>query len=282
MEAMKWDGWLFCTCAFVGCGTASAPPVDAVEVPAVGSTAEAVAPNASALRRGQTDSGIVWRELARGSGRDHPQLNDEVEVLYTGFKKAGGRFDGTDGTPARFNVARVIPAWTEILQMMVAGDRWRIEVPAALAYGDEPEVRGAPAGDLVFELELVRIHPAPPVPDDVAEAPALATRTGSGLAYVTLSEGEGTRHPGGIDKVLVHYTGWTADGKMFDSTIVRGEPARLQVNAVIEGFAEMLGLMVEGDEVRVWIPPDLGYGVEPKPGRPHGLLVYEIELIEVE
>ncbi len=275
---MRW--WWFAW-VLVGCGGTRPSGPEAVDVTPVEASVETNEPPPSTPRRGETDSGIVWRELARGRGDVRPLLNDHVEVRYTGYKKSGARFDGTGEATAEFNVAKVIPGWTEILQMMVVGDRWRIEVPAALAYGDEPEQRGAPAGDLVFELELVGIRPAPKVPDELSAPPALATRTDSGLAYVTLEEGDGTRHPGGIDEVLVHYTGWTTDGRMFDSSVVRGKPARLQFNGAIEGFSEMLGLMVEGDKVRVWVPPELGYGSEPKPGRPHGLLVFEIELIEL-
>lgn len=118
-----------------------------------------------------------------------------------------------------------------------------------------------------------------PAPPDVAAPPSSATRTASGLAYRVLHRGQGRRHPTRTDEVVVHYTGWTTDGEMIDSSRTRGHPATFRVDRVIEGFAEALELMVEGQRLRVWIPADLAYGN--RPGRPQGMLVYDIELIEI-
>jgi FKBP-type peptidyl-prolyl cis-trans isomerase len=79
--------------------------------------------------------------------------------------------------------------------------------------------------------------------------------------------------------VTVHYTGWTTDGKMFDSSVVRGEPATFAVTEVIPGWTEGLQLMVEGEKRRFWIPEPLAYGgrTEPK-----GMLVFDVELIQIK
>src|SRR5436305_7771251 len=71
-----------------------------------------------------------------------------------------------------------------------------------------------------------------PAPDDVAAPPADATKTASGLASKVLAKGTGKDHPTPQDKVKVNYTGWTKDGKMFDSSITRGEPATFGVGQV--------------------------------------------------
>ena len=63
-----------------------------------------------------------------------------------------------------------------------------------------------------------------PPPDDVKAAPADAKKTASGLAYKVLTPGKGKAHPTATSEVTVHYTGWTTDGKMFDSSVLRGEP----------------------------------------------------------
>ncbi len=118
-----------------------------------------------------------------------------------------------------------------------------------------------------------------PAPDDVAGAPADALRTGSGLAYKVLVEGEGEGIPGPTDRVNVHYTGWTTDGVMFDSSVQRGVAATFGVNEVIAGWTEALQLMNEGDEFRLWIPQNLAY--RGLPGRPQGMLVFDVELIKV-
>ncbi len=77
----------------------------------------------------------------------------------------------------------------------------------------------------------------------------------------------------------VHYTGWTTDGKMFDSSRTRGQPARFPLRAVIAGWTEGLQLMTVGEQRRLWIPEALAYkGV---PGRPAGMLVFDVELLSI-
>jgi peptidylprolyl isomerase len=120
-----------------------------------------------------------------------------------------------------------------------------------------------------------------PAPSDVAAAPADAKKTPSGLALKVLTPGKGKDHPGPDDKVTVHYTGWTTDGKMFDSSVARGEPANFRVSGVIKGWTEGLQLMTTGEKARLWIPGKLAYGDNPgQPGMPAGTLVFDVELID--
>jgi len=118
-----------------------------------------------------------------------------------------------------------------------------------------------------------------PAPADVAEPPADAERSDSGLASKVLEPGTGDRHPQPTDVVEVHYTGWTTDGKMFDSSVVRGQTAQFPLNRVIAGWTEGLQLMVEGETRRLWIPQHLAY--QGRPGRPAGMLVFDVELIRI-
>src|SRR5262245_10709304 len=76
-----------------------------------------------------------------------------------------------------------------------------------------------------------------PAPENVAKPPATADKTASGLASVVLQPGKGTSKAGPTDLVTVHYTGWTTDGKMFDSSIGR-TPPRFPVDRVIKGWGE--------------------------------------------
>ena len=125
--------------------------------------------------------------------------------------------------------------------------------------------------------------PQLPAPPDVAAAPADAARTPSGLASKVLSAGRGTRHPRPNSTVTVHYSGWTADGRMFDSSVVRGEPATFGLDQVITGWTEGLQMMVEGEKRRFWIPGKLAYGDTPsRPGAPAGMLVFDVELIRID
>jgi peptidylprolyl isomerase len=81
--------------------------------------------------------------------------------------------------------------------------------------------------------------------------------------------------------VTVHYTGWQAsDGRMFDSSVQRGEPATFPLDGVIPGWTEGLQLMTVGEKRRLWIPANLAY--EGRPGRPQGMLVFDVELIGIE
>ena len=78
--------------------------------------------------------------------------------------------------------------------------------------------------------------------------------------------------------MTVHYTGWTTDGKMFDSSMVRGSPATFELGQVIKGWTEGVQLMVEGEKTRFWIPENLAYkGQSP----PFGTLVFDVELIRI-
>ena len=124
--------------------------------------------------------------------------------------------------------------------------------------------------------------PTIPAPPDVAAPPADALKTPSGLASKILRVGLGRDHPGLRSTVVVHYTGWTTDGKMFDSSVARGEPAEFGVTQVIPGWTEGLQLMVTGEKRRFWIPGDLAYDRSPDPSTPKGLLVFDIELIQIK
>jgi FKBP-type peptidyl-prolyl cis-trans isomerase len=118
-----------------------------------------------------------------------------------------------------------------------------------------------------------------PAPPDVKAPPKDAKKTPSGLAYKVLTPGTGKKHPSATSQVTVQYTGWTTDGKMFDSSVTRGEPATFPLDRVIKGWTEGVQLMVEGEKSRFWIPEEIAYG-----GRrdPKGMLVFDIELLKIQ
>jgi len=119
-----------------------------------------------------------------------------------------------------------------------------------------------------------------PAPPDVAAAPADAVRTSSNLASKVITPGTGTRHPRPNSTVTVHYTGWTTSGRMIDSSVTRGQPSTFRLNGVIDGWTEGVQMMVEGEKRRFWIPGNLAY--DGTPGRPQGMLVFDIELIKID
>jgi FKBP-type peptidyl-prolyl cis-trans isomerase len=97
-----------------------------------------------------------------------------------------------------------------------------------------------------------------------------------------LRAGEG-RSPQASDTVTVHYAGWTTDGKLFDSSYTRGEPATFPLGRVIGGWTEGLQLMREGGSSRFVIPPELAYGARGAPPKigPNATLVFQVELIRI-
>jgi peptidylprolyl isomerase len=220
----------------------------------------------------KTASGLASKVIKAGTGKAHPAATDFVTVHYTGWKTDGTMFDSSvlRGKPAGFPLDRVIAGWTEGVQLMVEGEKRRFWIPEALAYKGQRE----PKGMLVFDVELISILSAPA---DVKAAPADAKKTASGLAYKVIKPGTGGRHPNPNSMVTVHYTGWTTDGKMFDSSVVRGMPASFGLDGVIKGWTEGLQLMVTGEKTRFWIPQDLAYkGQSP----PYGTLVFDVELLD--
>ena len=105
-------------------------------------------------------------------------------------------------------------------------------------------------------------------------------RPWSRLASRVLRKGTGTEHPSRTSKVTVHYSGWTTDGELFDSSVRRGTPSSFRLDQVIPGWTEALQLMVVGELRRLWIPEALAYrGQE---GRPQGMLVFDVELLAIE
>ncbi|MDC3285706.1 FKBP-type peptidyl-prolyl cis-trans isomerase [Flavobacteriaceae bacterium] len=107
--------------------------------------------------------------------------------------------------------------------------------------------------------------------------------TESGLQYVVLKEGKG-RKPKTTDRVKVHYHGTTVDGTVFDSSVDRGTPSEFGVTQVIKGWTEGLQLMTVGSKYKFFIPQELAYGANPRPGiiKPYMALIFEVELLDIK
>ncbi|HNV02873.1 MAG TPA: FKBP-type peptidyl-prolyl cis-trans isomerase [Vicinamibacterales bacterium] len=252
--------------------TAAAPPV----VRSYVAPADVAAPPVDAVK---TASGLATKVLVPGTGTAHPKADDFVSVHYIGWTAQGKMFDSSypRGKAASFQLPRVIPGWSEAVQLMVVGEKRRAWIPEALAYKGRKD---KPQGMLVFDIELLEIKPGLATPEDVAAVPADAQKTRSGLAYKVLAPGTGTVHPKRSSRVTVHYSGWTTDGKMFDSSVLRGEPATFPLDEVIPGWTEGVQLMVAGEKRRFWIPQRLAY--DGQEGMPAGMLVFDIELVGIK
>ncbi len=107
--------------------------------------------------------------------------------------------------------------------------------------------------------------------------------TASGLQYIVMKEGTGAQ-PVATSNVTVHYHGTIPNGTVFESTVEKNQPATFGLNQVIKGWTEGVALMKEGAKYRFFIPQELAYGANPRPGgmiKPYMPLVFEIELLKI-
>ncbi|MGB9430574.1 MAG: FKBP-type peptidyl-prolyl cis-trans isomerase [Gammaproteobacteria bacterium] len=231
--------------------------------------------------------GLAYQVLRSGTSSAHPTPDSIVTLNYISWTTSGRPFDSSvnpDGStsPATFPLNTVIVGLQEAVPLMVEGEKMRVWIPGKLAYanGNRP---GLPKGMLVFDIELLNFTANPYTPPkDVAAPPADATRLPGGLAYQVLRAGTGSTHPTLASTVTVNYTGWTTDGHKFDSTFDASggaSPATFPLHKLIQGWQDMLPLMVTGERVRVWIPGALAYDNRNRPDAPKGMLVFDIELL---
>lgn len=104
----------------------------------------------------------------------------------------------------------------------------------------------------------------------------------SGLVYEIVQPGTGA-FPKPTDTVKVHYTGTLIDGSVFDSSVQRGEPAEFGLDQVIPGWTEGLQKVNVGGKIKLYVPPQLAYGDEGRPGiPPAATLVFDVELLEIK
>lgn len=243
--------------------------------PAAPSAPDNLTPPAGATT---TASGLAYEVLSEGTGTEKPDGNDLAVVHYTGWISEDGKLfaTSTTGAPQLLPLEALIEGWTEGLQLMNEGARWRLWIPGELAYAG---VEGRPQGMLVFEVELLDVRHIPDVPADLAAAPADAETGRNGLAWTVLEDGTGEGSPGPGDTVKVHYIGWNQEGQWFDSSYGKGSPAVLEFDTLIDGWKQALREMVPGEKRRLWVPGELAYANDRS--KPQGLLVFEVELLEV-
>jgi len=239
--------------------------------PAPAAPPDLTAPPADAVK---SADGLISKQLAAGTSDQHPGQTDYVHIRYAVWKASDGSvvdYTRTD-VPTFVPIAKLLPGMREMFEQMTVGEKRRVWIPASLGGG-----KIADGDRFVVDGELVDIVHPPAVPADLTAPPADATKLPSGLAYKILQPGSGTDHPKKHSKVLVHYSGWTTDGKMFDTSVLRGEPLEISLDEVIPGWTEGLQLMTVGEKVRFWIPERIAY--KGKAGEPAGMLVFDVELL---
>jgi peptidylprolyl isomerase len=229
----------------------------------------------------QGDKGLQVWDVTEGKG-DAVKAGAMVTIHYTGWTTDGKVFDSSlkGGEPATFPLGNLIKGWQEGIPGMKEGGKRRLMIPSDLGYGDEgspPDIPGK--ATLVFEIELIR-NWSLPAPD--AKEWKEVKDTG-GLKTWDVKEGKGEAIKAGAE-VTIHYTGWTLDGKIFDSSHKRGEPATFPLGDLIKGWQIGVPGMKPGGVRRLSIPYPLAYGEK---GRPPTIpakatLIFEIEAFETK
>ena len=244
----------------------------------------------------QTESGLKYRIIEPGESTK-PTAASMVKVHYRGWlpdqadPSKGTEFDSSyrGGEPVEFPLGRVIPGWTEGLQLVGRGGKLELEIPPELGYGQAGSPPAIPPNaTLRFEVELLDFA-GPPKPGPVDEgAPEEFSKTESGLQYRIRRQGNGAS-PAASDTVSVHYRGWFPDeddpsqGVEFDSSYRRGTTTSFPLNGVIPGWTEGLQLVKEGGMIELHIPWQLAYGEDGMPGAipPKSDLRFLVELMKV-
>ena len=228
-----------------------------------------------------TGSGLQYEIITLGDG-EKPGPTDKVEVHYHGTLLDGTVFDSSvdRGETLKFGLNQVIKGWTEGLQLMPVGSKFKFTIPPELAYGSQSKKKIPPNSTLVFEVELFGIEKPFVDPDFSTMGEEILTE--SGLRMIIHKPGQGEIAKSG-QKVVVHYTGFLEDGTRFDSSHDRGQPFSFMLGQgrVIAGWEEAISLMKPGEKRSLIIPPDLGYGSRAAgPIPPNSTLIFEVELIK--
>ena len=203
----------------------------------------------------QQVSYIIGRDLARNFSQQGLDL--DVDILTAALK------EGLAGQPVRLSPDQMQAAMQQ-LQEQLGGAEENDDDDSS----DPNSMNNNKAEGEAFLAEN-------------ANKPGVTTLP-SGLQYEVLTEGSGPK-PGPRSSVTTHYHGTLIDGKVFDSSYQRGQPATFGVNQVIGGWTEALQLMPEGSKWRLYIPSDLAYGKRGA-GRdigPDSALIFDVELLKV-
>jgi FKBP-type peptidyl-prolyl cis-trans isomerase len=219
-----------------------------------------------------TASGLKYSVLKGGGEGASPAPQDTVLVHYTGWLTDGTEFDSSRrrGEPISFGVTQVIAGWTEGLQLMKAGERFKFTIPSDLAYGPQGRPSIPPNSILIFDVELIEVIS---LPKFRAGDPTAQKTTASGIKWEVVVPGEGAR-PADDDIVDLKFAIWTPTGQLQECTEQGGGTLKFPLDgqAPLEFLTEAATLLRVGDRIRLEVPAAMmGEGSPPS--------VWELELM---
>ena len=235
----------------------------------------------------KTESGIKYI-IVKENKTGESTKGKKVTINYSGFLREGRCFDSSvdRGQPLVAEVGRgkLFPGLDEAISLMRNGEKGKFIIPSQLAFGERGGGPIPPNSDLIMDLEVMNVQDIPvPVKFDTTGITPKTTVTG--LKYFEIKKSGNEQKPMAGQNVKVHYSGYLTDGKLFDSSVERGEPIEFALGAgqVIAGWEEGIALMSVGDKYRLIIPSQLGYGEAGRaPVIPaNAELIFDVELIAV-
>ncbi|MES2593204.1 MAG: FKBP-type peptidyl-prolyl cis-trans isomerase [Bacteroidota bacterium] len=235
-------------------------------------------------------SGLKYIVVKENKKEEKAVTGSKVTLHYSGYFTDGKLFDSSleRGQPfsVKLGAGQIIQALEEGMTLMHKGDKVKFLIPYQLAYGEHGHPPTIPAkADLVFDIELLDIQAVPvPVKYDVTGKEMKTTA--SGLKYYEIVKTNNPVQAASGKTVKVHYSGYLADGSMFDSSVERGEPIEFVLGQaqVIAGWDEGISLMHVGDKLRLVIPYYLAYGENGRAPMipPKAELTFDVELVDAK
>jgi hypothetical protein len=226
----------------------------------------------------ETASGMAYVVLKAGADPNRTVRGEFIEYRADVWSADGvTRANSRESGPVIGSVRRLAaeqPGLARAILTTPVGEtrRWWIAAERLL-----PGYAGMPALPHVIDLTVLGEKSPVQTPDQLTP-PADALRTSSGLAYKIMKKGPGGERPTRTSTVVIDYSGWDGQGRLFDSSVTRGERASLPLQHLIPGWQEGVPLMARGDSFRFWIPGHLAYDTQPGNSSPKGMLVFDITL----
>ena len=234
----------------------------------------------------------LYSIITKGANDDAQALNalDIATLSYKGWNSKGENFDASNWHLAQQKMrvdaggtTQLIEGWNRIIPHMRLGETRLVWIPSALAYPNAP-THSPTHGRLLFEISVDAVDEAQKIAsfDQFPVKPTNQAQTlPSGLVKLELRPSSLSEQVKLTDKVEVHMTIWTQDGKMVRNTQAHQRKLQLSLQMAVPAIREALLSMKVGEQSRFWVPQSLGYGKSVPVGFPKGDWICDLELLKI-